>query len=160
MHDRKSYYYYFIAAVTDFVSLVGVNLTSSLALNLMSLLGRVLIAGDIKWSEIIRPPIFHLSFFWYSFFTCCFSFFTFQFPLMELDREEVQVYSKLSGIATWREGEMEEVAGWVLQCKLYPLHEWFNLLVYILERERHPVWTRGEWFASSVMLCLESRAVD
>ena len=45
------------------------------------------------------------------------------------------MYSKLSRIATWREGEMEEVAGWVLQCKLCPPHEWFNLLVYILERE-------------------------
>jgi hypothetical protein len=54
---------------------------------------------------------------------------------MELDREEVQVYSKLSRIATWREGEMEEVAGWVLQRKICLPHEWFYLLVYILERE-------------------------
>jgi hypothetical protein len=71
MQDRKSYYYYFIAAVTDLVSSVrpnllstlGLNLASSLAVHLMSSLGRVLTTGDIKWSEIQPPSIFHLSFF-------------------------------------------------------------------------------------------------
>lgn len=57
---------------------------------------------------------------------------------MEAGREERRAYAMLSKVGILGDGEVLEVTDWVLMSKVCPPHAWYNLLLYVLEREPSP----------------------